>query len=85
MTEARLSAAEVSQEPRTYRVQFLTTASTIVEVEATSAEEARVQADEDFYGPQPCAQCSGWGGQPGIELGEWEQDESEHGVWTSND
>ena len=74
----------MSDEKRLYRVQFLTTASTLVEVEASSAEEARQVADEDFYGPSVCAQCSGWGGNPGIELGEWEQDESEHGVWTKD-
>lgn len=79
MADPSASAAK-----RVYRVQYLTTASTIVEVEAENETEARQLADEDFYGPQPCAQCSGWGEKQGIELGEWEQDESEHGVWTKD-
>ena len=55
-----------------YAVPFETMASTIVYVEAESAEEALELADDL---PYICAQCSGWGSHEdntGIELGEWE-------------
>lgn len=68
-----------------YSVQYLTTSSAIVTVEADSPEEARLAADEKFESPYICAQCSGWGrdeDEPSLELGDvWEQDESESGVW----
>lgn len=64
-----------------YRVYYTTTASTAIEVEADSPEDARVVADEEFDSPTICAQCSGWGSDGWIELGDdWEQDDSDHGV-----
>lgn len=69
----------------TYRVSFHTGAFTSMEVEADSPEDAREIADSEFSPPQVCAQCSGWGMSKGdlpIEVGDdWEQDESETGVW----
>ena len=68
----------------TYQVLFTTSASTIVEVEADSPDEARELADEKFESPYLCAQCSGWGGQQNLELGDgWEQDETDGGVWSA--
>lgn len=65
-----------------YRVHFTTGASTYVDVEADSPDEAREIADENFDSPFICAQCSGWGQQYDLELGdEWQQDESAEGVW----
>ena len=69
-----------------YAVQYMTTASTVVYVEADSPEEARAQADEKFEAPSLCAMCSGWGseegdGNSGIELGDWEADASPHSTW----
>lgn len=66
----------------TYSVIFTTGASSVVTVEADSPEEARELADEQFDPPTLCAQCSGWGQDSNLELGdEWEQDESDGGVW----
>jgi hypothetical protein len=68
----------------TYQVLFTTGASTVVEVEADSPEEARELADEKFKEPMLCAQCSGWGNRQNLELGDgWEQDESDGGVWSA--
>jgi hypothetical protein len=64
-----------------YRVWYSTTASTSVEVEADSPDDAREVANEAFESPMICAQCSGWGQEHDLELGDdWEQDDSEHGV-----
>jgi hypothetical protein len=69
----------------TYHVSFRTGAFTTVTVEADSPEDARQIADEQFSAPHICAQCSGWGksdGELSIEIGDdWEQDESDSGVW----
>lgn len=54
-----------------YRVNFETVASTYVEVEAANEEDALEKAYERGQS-SICAQCSGWGQDPGIELGEWE-------------
>ena len=67
---------------KAYTVMYTTTASTVISVEAESEEEARVLADEQFEPPHLCAQCSGWGNSQNLELGEFEQDESEDGVWS---
>lgn len=69
-----------------YAVMFATTASTVVCVDADSESEAQVLADEMFDPPTPCSQCSGRGrgddgGNSGIELGEWEPDMDDGGVW----
>ncbi len=65
-----------------FRVYYTTTASSFIEVEADDADEARVVADDEWFRPSICAQCSGWGqSDAGIELGDdWEQDESAYGV-----
>jgi hypothetical protein len=59
----------------TYQIYFTQTASTVVNVEADDFEEAIELA----YNKLPaglCAQCSGWGRGPAIDLsGEWEPDE----------
>ena len=59
-----------------YRLHYETTASTYIDVEADSEEEAQEKAYEEFHNPEPCAHCAGaWRheGEPGgIELGEWE-------------
>lgn len=68
---------------KTYQVMFTTGASTVIEVEADSVEEARQLADEQFDPPTICAQCSGWGNDQNLELGDWEQDESDGGVWSA--
>lgn len=67
---------------KTYTVMFTTTASTVLSVDAESTEEARELADEKFEGPSLCAHCSGWGNSQNLDLGDWEQDESESGVWS---
>lgn len=64
-----------------YTVQFLATASSAVDVEAVDASEAREKAEEMFEHPSICAQCSGWGQSYNIDLSEWEQDETDDGVW----
>lgn len=65
----------------TYTVYYSTTASTSIDVEADSPEDAREVADESFEAPMICAQCSGWGQDYELEIGDdWVQDESEHGV-----
>lgn len=67
----------------TYQVLYTTTASTVVTIEADSPEEAREIADDQFDGPTLCAQCSGWGGRQNLDIGDWEQDESDRGVWSA--
>lgn len=57
-----------------YRVNFTTVASAGIKIEADSADEAIEKADEIGI-PGLCAQCSGWGREIGIDLGEWEPDE----------
>jgi hypothetical protein len=66
-----------------YSVQYLTTASTVLTVEADDPEQAREVADEGFEPPFLCAQCSGWGNDQNLELGEFEQDDTEGGVWSA--
>ena len=54
---------------------MLAAASTIVYIEAETAEEAYMNAIDT---PTICAQCSGWGtseDNTGIELGDWFPDE----------
>lgn len=63
-----------------YRVYYTTVASISVVVEADDAFSAREAADERFPDPSICAQCSGWGQDYSLDLGEWEQDESDTGV-----
>lgn len=63
-----------------YRIHFTATASTTVVVEADDASEAREIADDQFASPSICAQCSGWGQDYSMDLGEWEQDEADDGV-----
>ena len=56
----------------TYMVVFTTGASSVIEVEASSVEEARKLANKRFDGPSLCHQCSRH-----INLGDWEHDESD--------
>jgi hypothetical protein len=66
----------------TFAVVYTATASTTVDVEADSAEEARELADAEWEGgPQVCAMCAGVGGGQGIDLGDWEQIEDDYGVY----
>ena len=55
-----------------FRVHLETVASTVIEVDAESKEEAYEAAlCSDL--PYICAQCSGWGQSIGMELGdEWD-------------
>lgn len=70
-----------------FRVVFQQMASTLVTVEdAEDYEDAIEQAYQDTPGGI-CAQCSGWGNPPGIDLsGDWEvvevDDEDGNAVWT---
>jgi len=58
-----------------FTVYFSTTASTAIEIEADSAEEAQEKADEIQDFPSICAQCSGWGSDHNLDLSDvWEQD-----------
>lgn len=60
-----------------YKIFFNTSASTEIEVEADSYDEAVDKAWAEGF-PGICAQCAGMGysNGPGIELGdEWEPDE----------
>lgn len=68
---------------KTYSVLFTTGASSVFEVEAESVAEARDIAADQFEPPTICAQCSGWGNDQNLELGDWEQDESDGGVWSA--
>lgn len=65
-----------------YRQWFSTGASGYVEVEADSPEEAEAKIEQETGDPgSVCAQCSGWGQEKGIEVGEWEVDtETNKGV-----
>lgn len=55
-----------------YNVHLQTTAHTVIEVEADSKEEA-VEAALGQVMPRICAQCSGWGNEQNLELGdEWD-------------
>lgn len=60
-----------------YSVYFETVASTRIEVEADNSFEAEDLAAEKL--PTICAQCAGWGVVDGIgiDLGDWEVDETE--------
>ena len=52
-----------------YRVYLQTVASTTIEVEADSKDAAIESAlDQDM--PTICAQCSGWGSDQSLELGD---------------
>lgn len=53
-----------------YRVIMTTGASTVIDVEAESEDEAENAAFNEV--PYICAQCSGFGREAGIELGDWE-------------
>ena len=61
-----------------YRVQLETIASMTIEVEAESEEEALDMAFDDAP-PDVCAQCSGWGQEWSLELGEWDQPRNRYG------
>ena len=58
-----------------YRVYLQTVASTVIEVEAEDKNEAyELAVDQDM--PTICGQCSGWGGDHNLELGDtWEGDD----------
>jgi hypothetical protein len=59
-----------------YIVYLATSASTSVEVEADSPEEAEDKAYQAKL-PTLCAQCSGWNNPPGVELNDtWEISET---------
>jgi hypothetical protein len=63
-----------------YRLYFNASASASVTVEADDLESAIEQAYDELPAGV-CAQCSGWGGGPGIDLGgDWEFDETGHDV-----
>lgn len=64
----------------TYKIGFKTFAWTNITVEADTFEDAVEAAwQEDF--PSICAQCSGWGREASLELGdEWEPDETFYNV-----
>lgn len=57
-----------------FTAYFTTGASIAVSIEADTAEEAQDKADDFDDFPSLCAQCSGWGRDVGIDLGDWEQD-----------
>lgn len=58
-----------------YKISFQTVAFTSIEVEADSLDDAVEAAWQEEF-PSICAQCSGWGQGPNLELGdEWEPDE----------
>jgi hypothetical protein len=61
-----------------YSVNLTATASLIVQVEAED-REAAIDAAYD-NGQYLCAQCTGWGQDWSLDLGEFEVDESEFGV-----
>lgn len=52
-----------------YRVWLETVASTVIEVEAEDEEQAKDLAYEEGM-PSLCAQCSGWGQDQNLELGD---------------
>jgi len=55
-----------------YTVHFESAAGTSVKVEANSPDEAMELAWDGLPGGV-CAQCSGWGNPPGIDMsGDWE-------------
>lgn len=54
-----------------YRVHFQSGASCTVTVEAED-EEAAIEAAYDELPGGICAQCSGWGQEWSIDLGEWD-------------
>jgi hypothetical protein len=65
-----------------YRVHFVNTISSSVEVEAETASEARELADSAFAYPTLCAYCAGMGraDSPYVDEGEWSQDDTDEGV-----
>lgn len=69
---------------RKFEVSYHTTASVTVTVELDCDENASIDdlmdviTDAGYEGtPDVCAQCSGWGRDYGLELGEWELDDDE--------
>lgn len=54
-----------------YIVHFQTVASATLEVEAEDRQAAIEEARQEGV-PGICAQCSGWGRDYSIDLGEWE-------------
>jgi hypothetical protein len=58
-----------------YRVHMEAVASYFIEVEAEDEDAAVEAAYEEA--PGICAQCSGWGQQYGMDLGEWELAEND--------
>ena len=54
-----------------YRVNFETGASLTITVEAEDPDLALDKAYEGLPGGI-CAQCSGWGGQWDLDLGDWQ-------------
>lgn len=67
-----------------YTVALSTHASTFIDVEADSPEDA-VNKALHVGGPSICARCAGWGQDAGIELGEWDFEEGteEGNVWVT--
>ncbi len=47
-------------------VYYVSSASSSVEVEAETAEDARMKADEEFSSPVLCHHCAS-----GVDLGDW--------------
>jgi hypothetical protein len=58
-----------------YRVHFVNTLSSYVEVEAEDEAQAREVADEQFAYPTLCAHCAGWRQDWSVDDGEWFQDD----------
>jgi len=67
-----------------YRVQFVATASSVVEVEADDLDDARDKAEEAFERPNLCAQCSGWGQDTSMDLSDWEPYDGDDGFWLAD-
>jgi hypothetical protein len=62
---------------RRYRVQWRTYAWAYTTVEAEDEEDAIEQSFRNGY-PTICAQCSGWGQEHSLELGEvWDEPQAE--------
>lgn len=64
-----------------YEVYFKNYASSSVTVEAEDETEAFEKAFEEFTYPNICAQCSGWGRDWYLELGEWEPCEPPYDIF----
>lgn len=59
-----------------YAVNYINTASRVVEVDAANKEEAAKKADEALGVPSLCHHCAGE-----MDLGDWEPDPDEGGIW----